>query len=239
MTDYNCIVFGCHQTKNVGDHLADAVDAGIPVILVNHATATNWNTSPDGRFRKEDYTPIQPGQNSGGQIQNLKVQEGEFEDFFEDFQMPHSLNLFSNVAYQKPGEEVVVAIKGTYSGQEQLILSIRVDKSALVMTLNTYVNDSYPHVYALLRKCIDICVNYAAYDDEFFDEQEKLFDLNEKKSDFSGCVDVVNNVNRVVDTAQRKIDMTLKHCDRQIERANEMIKKAKEKKANINLKLNR
>eukprot|EP00494_Astrolonche_serrata_P024821 UN25081 len=239
MAQYNCIVFGCHRMKNIGNSLAKAVDNGIPVIICNHASASNWQTTPDGRFQTENYRVVQPQSNTGGSVSGLKVEETEFAHYFQDMlKNQSSMNVFCNQSLGKPGEGVVYAVTGNGSGgwggtSKCPVIAIRYDKSALVVNFNAYANDSNSQNYGLLARTILLCVQHSGHSAEYVNEQIKAFEIAKEKKKFGDCVDVVKKLQRVVQTNSRQIGF----LDRTVKEAEETIKKATEKQDNIKKRL--
>eukprot|EP00494_Astrolonche_serrata_P031943 UN32212 len=232
MEEYNCVVFGCHMSKNTGDALAKCVDNGIPVVLCNHTIASNWGTTPDGRFRDEKYLPLLPLTNTGGNVSNITVQESEFKDLFKEVNWPGSFNVFCNQTATKQ-EGVIFPVMGGYgsgwNSKQKLnvpIVAARVDKSALIFGINIqYVNDSTPSGYAVLAKCIEIAVQHSAKSAEYIEDQVKEFEISKEKLQFGKCVDVVKNIQRVVEANKRSVSS----LEKRIKNANVTITKAMEK----------
>eukprot|EP00494_Astrolonche_serrata_P032756 UN33025 len=197
MAEYDCIVFGCHQLKGTGDGFADCIDNGIPVILCNYSLATSY-AAPQGRFLNEKYAPHPPTSYSGGTYSTTTLKDTEFSRWFDDFEFPSSCNAFVNPGGVREEEGVVIAATGNLNGSTVPMISVRVDKEALVIGLNAYIYQSSPHMFKVLAKCVEIATQYVQVSDEFFDDTIKTFALHKRKNEFTQCSEIVERLNIIV-----------------------------------------
>eukprot|EP00494_Astrolonche_serrata_P025174 UN25435 len=240
MEKYDCVVFGCHRTKNTGDNLAKVVDNGKPVILCNHTVATNWNSTPQGKFSSDKYLPLFPLQNTGGNLTKIKVEDTEFADDFKEFVDKFNNGNRGNAAvfwknsHVKAQDGVVHALTGTATqGEGCPIVAIRTDKNAMVMAMNLRVSDSYSSTYPLLQKCIEISCHFSKSSAEFIKEQVAVFEEAKKKAKFGDCVDVVKKLQRALHSNERK----LKCAAQQVEEAKKVKEKAETKRKDLQARL--